>query len=74
MVATTKHLAPSVWVFKHDGLRFEFTSLEAAVAYVRGFKSVSDTAKMRSLNNECRIINPARMPNPYKNCLASHQN
>lgn len=39
MARFKKELKPSVWVFQHDGIRFEFTSLDAAIAYVRGFKS-----------------------------------
>lgn len=32
-------LSPSVWVFQHDGITFEFASLDAAISYIKGFKS-----------------------------------
>jgi len=32
-------LKPSVWVFKHDGITFEFPTLDSAISYIRGFKS-----------------------------------
>lgn len=32
-------LKPSVWVFQHDGITFEFGTLDAAISYIRGFKS-----------------------------------
>jgi hypothetical protein len=74
MVARLQHLSPSIWVFRHDGMNMEFNSLEAAIAYVRGFKSVSDSSKLRSLYGERLIINPAQLSETANCCVELHAN
>jgi hypothetical protein len=74
MVATAKQLVPSAWVYRHDGLTFEFTSLDAAIAYVRGFKSVSHASKLRSLYGERPIIKSCNLPKTDQCSCEHHPN